>query len=178
MSAQATTPSPSKSRRKVILATIIITIPLIVLLIPALVYGGFTVPVSKITFGETTGSLTRTNATATVQVQTVYEYMFSTRTGGRVRTADTDVSSSRGTANITISLQLTNPSGQTVDLGNVNISGFMGTRNHTIVLGVEEGVRVPGSYQLSIVITANVAPVGGLLQLNLTVTINVNFTVS
>lgn len=178
MSAQATTPSPSKSRRKVILATIIIAIPLIVLLIPALVYGGFTVPVSKITFGETTGSLTRTNATATVQVQTVYEYMFSTRTGGRVRTADTDVSSSRGTANITISLQLTNPSGQTVDLGNVNISGFMGTRNHTIVLGVEEGVRVPGSYQLSIVITANVAPVGGLLQLNLTVTINVNFTVS
>lgn len=178
MSAHATTPSPSKSRRKVILATIIIAIPLIVLLIPALVYGGFTVPVSKITFGETTGSLTRTNATATVQVQTVYEYMFSTRTGGRVRTADTDVSSSRGTANITISLQLTNPSGQTVDLGNVNISGFMGTRNHTIVLGVEEGVRVPGSYQLSIVITANVAPVGGLLQLNLTVTINVNFTVS
>lgn len=178
MSAQATTSSPSKSRRKVILATIIIAIPLIVLLIPALVYGGFTVPVSKITFGETTGSLTRTNATATVQVQTVYEYMFSTRTGGRVRTADTDVSSSRGTANITISLQLTNPSGQTVDLGNVNISGFMGTRNHTIVLGVEEGVRVPGSYQLSIVITANVAPVGGLLQLNLTVTINVNFTVS
>ena len=178
MSAQAT-PSSPKSRRKVILATIVVAIPLIVLLIPPLVYGGFTVPVSRITFGETTGSLSyNQNVQATVEVQTVYEYMFSTRTGGRVRTADTDVSSSRGTANITIHLQLTNPANQTIDLGNVNISGFMGTRNHTIVLGVEEGVRLPGSYHLNILITANVAPVGGLLQLNLTVTIRVDFTVS
>lgn len=161
-----------------VLATLVIAIPLIVLLIPALVYGGFTVPVSRITFGETTGSLISTNAQATVQVQTVYEYMFSTRTGGRVRTADTDVSSSRGTANITIHLQLTNPANQTIDLGDVNISGFMGTRNHTIVLGVEEGVRLPGAYHLDILITANVQPVICCIQLNLTVTIRVDFTVS
>ena len=177
MSAQAT-PSSPKSRRKVILATIVVAIPLIVLLIPPLVYGGFTVPVSRITFGETTGSLTSTSAQATVEVQTVYEYMFSTRTGGKVRKADTDVSSSRGTANITIHLQLTNPANQTIDLGNVNISGFMGTRNHTIVLGVEEGVRLPGAYHLDMLITASVAPVGGLLQLNLTVTVRVDFIVS
>ena len=177
MSAQAT-PSSPKSRRKVILATIVVAIPLIVLLIPPLVYGGFMIPVSRITFGETTGSLTSTSAQATVEVQTVYEYMFSTRTGGRVRTADTDVSSSRGTANITIHLQLTNPANQTIDLGNINISGFMGTRNHTIVLGVEEGVRLPGAYHLDMLITASVAPVGGLLQLNLTVTVRVDFIVS
>lgn len=178
MSAQAT-PSSPKSRRKVILATIVVAIPLIVLLIPPLVYGGFTVPVSRITFGETTGSLAYDqNAKATVQVQTVYEYMFSTRTGGRVRTADTDVSSSRGTANITIHLQLTNPANQTIDLGNVIISGFIGTRNHTIVLGVEEGVRLPGLYHLDVVITANVAPLGGLLELNVSISFRVDFTVS
>lgn len=170
---------PQKSNRKIGIALLLVTVSAGVLVMPLLVYGGFTVPVRRITFGETTGSLTTTpTAQVTVEMQTAYEYMFGTRMSGRVRTADTDVSSSRGTANITMSLQLTNPSGQTIDLGNVNISGAMGTRDHTIYLGVDEGVRVPGSYKLDIQITASVAPVGGIIQLNLTVTVTVNFTVS
>lgn len=169
---------PQKSNRKIGIALLLVAVSAGVLVMPLLVYGGFTVPVRRITFGETTGSLTTTTAQVTVEMQTAYEYMFATRMSGRVRTADTDVSSSRGTANITMSLQLTNPSGQTIDLGNVNISGAMGTRDHTIYLGVDEGVRVPGSYKLDIQITASVAPVGGIIQLSLTVTVTVNFTVS
>lgn len=174
-------PAPSqKSKKKIGVALFLVAVSAGVLLMPVLVYGGFSVPVRRITFGETTGSLTPTSTTAqvTVEMQTAYEYMFLTRTRGRVQTADTDVSSSRGTANITISLQLTNPSGQTVDLGNVNVSGAMGTRNHTLYLGVDEGVSLPGSYHLEILITASVAPIGGILQLNLTVTVTADFTVS
>ncbi len=118
------------------------------------------------------------NGQASVQTVTVYEYMFTVKTSGMVRTTDSNVSSSRGTANVTMTLKLTNPSGQTLDLGHVNISGAMGTRNHTIFLGADEGVRVPGSYHLDVVITASVAPIGGLLQLNLTMTVRVDFTIS
>jgi len=179
MSGPIPTP-PQKSKKKLGIALFLVAVSAGVLLMPVLIYGGFTVPLRRITFGETTGSLTPTSATAqvTVEMQTAYEYMFLTRTRGMVQTTDTDVSSSRGTANITVSLQLTNPSGQTVDLGNVNISGAMGTRNHTLYLGVDEGVRLPGAYHLDILITANVAPIGGLLQLNLTVTVTADFTVS
>lgn len=179
MSIPTPTP-PQKSKKKLGIALFLVAVSAGVLLMPVLIYGGFTVPVQRITFGETTGSLTPTSTTAqvTVEAQTAYEYMFLTRTRGRVQTTDTDVNSSRGTANITITLRLTNPSGQTVDLGNVNISGAMGTRNHTLYLGVDEGVRLPGSYHLDIVITASVAPVGGLLELNLSVTVTADFVVS
>ena len=178
MSAPQPPPAPSRSSRKLVLGAVLVAIPLLVVLIPFAVYGGFTVHVSRITFGETTGSLTTTSAQVTVESKTVYEYMFSVKTGGMVRTSETDVSASRGTANVTMRLELTNPSGQTVNLGNVNISGAMGSRNHTIYLGVDEGVRVPGSYKLDIIITASVAPIGGIIQLNLTTTVPVNFTIS
>ncbi len=170
--------APARSRKKLYLGAGILVVVAAVLLAPAAAYGGFMVPVSKVRFAETTGSLTATSANATVETMTVYEYMFSVRSGGMVRTSDSDVSSSRGTANITVTLKLTNPSGRTLDLGNVNISGGLGTRNHSIYLGASEGVRVPGSYRLDVVITASVAPVSGLLKLNITTMVTVNFTVS
>jgi hypothetical protein len=170
--------TPARSRKKLYIVAGVLAVVAVGLAAPALVYGGFMVPVATVRFGETTGSLTATSANATVESMIVYEYMFSTRSGGMVRTSDSDVSSSRGAANITMSLKLTNPSGQTLDLGNVNISGGLGTRNHTIYLGASEGVRVSGSYTLDVVITASVAPVGGLLELNLTKTVTASFTVS
>jgi hypothetical protein len=169
--------APTRSRKKLYLAAGIVVIVIAVLVAPAIVYGGFTLPVATVRFGETTGSLSATSANATVQTMMVYEYMFSVRSAGMVRTSDSDVSSSRGTANITMSLKLTNPSGQTLDLGNVSIRGGLGTRNHILYLGASEGVRVPGSYRLDIIITANVAPVSGLLELDLTTTVTVSFTV-
>ncbi len=147
-------------------------------MMPLLIYGGFTVQVRRITFGETTGSLNPTSAQVTVETQTAYEYMFVTRTSARVRTSETSMQPAQGTATITIRLQLTTPSSQTIDLGNVNISGSIGTRDHTIYLGVDEGVRVPGSYSLDIIITAIVTPVGGIQLSPLTVTVTATFTVS
>ncbi len=174
----ATPANPPKSSRKLVLVAVVVAIPLLVLLVPALVYGGFTVPVRKITFNETTGSLLAGSAQVEVQTVTVYEYMFSIKSQGMVRTAETDVSTSRGTTNVTMRLELRTPSNQTLDLGRVNLSGAMGTRTHILYLSVDEGVRLPGSYTLTIFITANVDPVGIGLELNLTVTVAVPFTVS
>ncbi len=134
------------------------------------------VPLSKVVFNETTGSLSATQATANVSLITAYEYYFSVRSGGMFRTSDTNVNSN-GNTTIKIDLKLTNPSGQTTDLGNTNINGGLGTRTHTIYLSLDQGVRVSGSYTLNVDITASVT-VGGLLQANLTTTVTTTFTVS
>ena len=170
--------APARSRKKLFVAMAILAVVVVALVAPAVVYGGFTVPVTTVKFRETTGSLFASSGNATVSVVTVYEYMFSSRASGMVRTENSNVSSSRGTANITMSLKLTNPSGQSLDLGSVNISGGIGARDHTIYLGASEGVRLPGSYRLDVTITASVA-VGGLLELNLSpITVSVTFTIS
>jgi len=170
-------PAPKKKSRKGLLALLVIVVAAIVLVIPPALAGGLMVPVSKVVFGETTGSLSATQATANVSLITAYEYYFSIRAGGMFRTSDTSVNSN-GNTTIKIDLKLTNPSGQTTDLGNTNINGGIGTRTHTIYLSIDQGVRVSGSYTLNINITANVT-VGGFLQLNLTpLVLTTTFTVS
>ncbi|HZY46495.1 MAG TPA: hypothetical protein VFE96_01745 [Candidatus Bathyarchaeia archaeon] len=173
------TAPPSKKSRKGLIALVVIVIAAVVLAIPPVLAGGLYVPVSKVVFGEKTGSLFAGNASATVSTVTAYEYYFSIRTGGMVRTSDTSVSSSSGSSvNVTISLTLTNPSGTTVDLGKTNISGGIGTRSHTIYLSVDQGVRVSGTYTLAIVISVQVS-VGGVLEVGISpVTLNVTFSVS
>jgi len=178
MSAPTTSPSKPRTRRRRVLAGTIAIIVLIVVLVPPLLASGFTIPVSKVTFNETTGSLAFASANATVQVMTAYQWLFTVRTGGMIQTSNTDVSSSRGTVNITVRLELTNPSNQVVDLGNTTINGAIGTRSHTLYLSVDQGVRVAGTYKLDIIVEADVNPVGGPIQLALTKTVTVNFTIS
>ena len=170
-------PAAKKKSRKGLLALLVIVVAAVVLVIPPALAGGLMVPVSKVVFKETTGSLSATQATVNVSLVTAYEYYFSIRTGGMFRTSETSVSNSNGNTTITIDLKLTNPSGQTIDLGNTNLSGGIGTRTHTIYLSVDQGVRVSGSYVLNIDITANVT-VGGILQVNLTHVVSTSFTIS
>ncbi len=171
-------PAAKKKSRKGVLALLIIVVAAVVLVIPPAFAGGLMVPLSKVVFKETTGSLSATQATANVSLITAYEYYFSIRSGGMLRTSDTSVSStSSGNTTITIDPKLTNPSGQITDLGNTNISGGIGTRTHTIYLSIDQGVRVSGSYTLNIDITATVN-VGGILQANLTTVVTTSFTVS
>src|SRR2546429_9912449 len=106
-----------KKSRKGLIALAVIVIAVIVLVIPPALAGGLMVPVSKVVFGETTGSLSATQATANVSLITAYEYYFSIRAGGMFRTSDTSVSSSNGNTSVIMDLKLTNPSGQSVDLG-------------------------------------------------------------
>jgi hypothetical protein len=171
-----TAPSATKRSRKGLLVLIIIVVAALILVIPPALAGGLMVPLSKVVFKETTGSLSATQATANVSLITAYEYYFSVRTGGMLRTSDTSVNSN-GNTTITMDLKLTNPSGLTTDLGSTNISGGIGTRTHTIYLSVDQGVRVSGSYALNVYITASVT-VGGLLQVNLTTLVTSNFTIS
>src|SRR5690348_7950505 len=158
-------PPEKKKGKKKLLVLLVIVIVALVLVIPPALAGGLMVPVSKVVFNETTGSLSATQATANVSLVTAYEYYFLIRTGGMVRTSDTSVNSN-GNTTITMDLKLTNPSGQTTDLGNTNINGGIGTRSHTIYLSVDQGVRVSGSYTLNVYITASVT-VGGLLHASL-----------
>ncbi|OLE91385.1 MAG: hypothetical protein AUF79_04865 [Crenarchaeota archaeon 13_1_20CM_2_51_8] len=171
------TPPANKKSRKGLLVLLVIVVAAVILVIPPALAGGLMVPVSKVVFGENTGSLSATQAAANVSLVTAYEYYFSIRAGGMFRTSDTSVSNSNGNTTITIDLKLTNPSGQTIDLGNTNISGGIGTRTHTIYLSIDQGVRASGSYVLNIDITANVT-VGVNLQLNLTHVVTTTFTVS
>jgi hypothetical protein len=167
-----------KANRKGLLVLLVIVGIGAVLVAPPALAGGLMVPVSKVVFGETTGSLSATQATANVSLITAYEYYFSIRAGGMVRTSDTSVSSSNGNTSIIMDLKLTNPSGQTVDLGNTTLSGGIGTRTHTIYLSIDQGVRTSGSYVLNVGITAHISLLG-ILQANIySRTVTTTFTVS
>src|SRR5713101_4491265 len=153
-------PAAKPKSKKILPLAIIAVIIIAILLVPVALAGGFTVPVSKLTFNETTGSFSYTTVQASVSTVTVYEYYLSIRSRGTVQTTDTDVSSSRGSSIITISLMLTNPYNQTIDLGHTNINGGLGTRSHTIYLSIDQGVKAPGTYKLDIIITANLSVLG------------------
>src|SRR5713101_5302701 len=153
-------PTAKKKSRKGLLALLVIVIAAVVLVIPPALAGGLMVPVSKVVFGETTGSLSATQATANVSLITAYEYFFSIRAGGMFRTSDTSVNSNNGNTSITMDLKLTNPSSQTVDLGNTTLSGGLGTRTHTVYLSIDQGVRVSGSYMLNVYISVRVSVLG------------------
>jgi hypothetical protein len=125
--------------------------------VPVALAGGWSVPLAKVTYNETTGSLSHSNLQASVSVITAIEYYFSIRAGGMVRSSDSsNVSSSRALTNITISMKLITPSNQTIDLGKTNISGGVGTRSHTVYLSIDQGVRASGNYKLDIVVTATI----------------------
>src|SRR5438309_9058752 len=171
-------PPSKKKSRKGLIALAVIVIAGIVLVIPPALAGGLMVPVSKVVFNETTGSLSATQATANVSLITAYEYYFSIRAGGMFRTSDASVSNSNGNATITIDLKLTNPSGQTIDLGNTNISGGIGTRTHTIYLSIDQGVRISGSYTLDIDLTVHVTVLGILGVSIYSKTVVATFTVT
>ncbi len=155
-------PGASKRRptRKILLGAIAIIV-IVILLVPIALAGGVNVPVSKLTFNETTGSLGYSNVQLTTSIVTAYEYYFSIRAGGMVRTSDSsNVSSSRGTTNITISMMLTNPSNQTISLGNTTITGGIGTRSHIVYLSIDQGVKASGRYKLDVTIMARVSLLG------------------
>jgi hypothetical protein len=168
----------TKKNRKGLLVFLVILVAAVVLVIPPALAGGLMVPVSKVVFGETTGSLSTTSANVTVQTITAYEYYFSVRAGVMVRTRDTSVSSSNGNTSVTMDLKLTNPSGQTVDLGNTSLSGGLGTRTHTIYLSIDQGVRVSGSYVLNVDITVHVTVLGILGASIYSKTVVATFTVA
>src|SRR5256712_11830243 len=134
----------AKSKKRLILAVIPIAI-LAVLVTPIALAGKYNVPLEIMSFDDTTGTPSTSSLRLTSQVVTAWEYYFSIRTQGMVRTSDSSVSSNGGTTNITLTMTLTNPSNQTIDLGRTNISGGIGARTHTIYLSIDQGVRANGS---------------------------------
>jgi hypothetical protein len=155
---------------------IVIIVAATILLTPIALAGAVTVPQAQITFTEDTsggpkpdlgGCVTYIhNSTytsppcTTASSVTVYEYYFLTRPGGMLRTSDTSLNNTGGSANITISMVLSPPTGQSVNLGNMTISGAVGTRTHTLYLSIDQGVRASGIYTLTVSIDSSVKLAG------------------
>jgi len=171
-------PTPkTKSRKKIILAIIAIAV-IAVVATPVALAGSYRVPLEVMSFNETSGTSSATNLTLTSQVITAWEYYFSVREQGMVRTSDSSVSSNGGTTNVTLTMTLTNPSNQTIDLGQTNISGGIGSRTHTIYLSVDQGVRANGSYRLDVTVTIHVTLFGGVVEGVFLTRLHSNFTLS
>ena len=75
-------------------------------------------------------------------------------------------------------MTLTNPSNQTIDLGQTSISGGIGGRTHTIYLSIDQGVRANGTYGLDVMFTANVVLFGGVVELPFSTTLHSDFVLS
>ena len=169
--------SKGKSRRKLVLAVVAILV-IVIAMTPIALARAFNVPLAVARFNETTGISSAGSLNVTIQIITAWEYFFSVRTQGMVRTSGSGTSSNGGTTNITMSMMLTNPSNQTIDLGKTNISGGIGGRTHTIYLSVDQGVRVNGNYRLDVRFTANVVLFGGVVELPFSTTLHTSFVIS
>ena len=163
-------------RNMLAVLVIVIVAAAAILLTPIALAGAVTVPLAKITFSEdTSGGATPAlggcvtyvhNSTytsppcRTASSITVYEYYYLTKSGGVLRTSDNSVNSTAGSANITITMIVSTPAGQQVNLGNMTINGAVGNRTHTVYLSVDQGVRVSGIYTLTISIDVRVKLAG------------------
>ncbi len=167
----------ARSRKRLILAIIAIAV-IAVVVTPIALAGSYRVPLEIMSFDDTTGSTSTSSLRLTSQVVTAWEYYLSIRTQGMVRTSDSSVSSNGGTTNITLTMTLTNPSNQTIDLGRTDISGGIGGRTHNIYLSIDQGVRANGSYRLDVIFTANVVLFGGVVEVPFSTTLRSNFVLS
>lgn len=171
-------PAPKEESRKKLVLTIIAVGIIIIAVTPIGLAGAFNVPLATATFDERTG-LSATGAfIVTSRIVTAWEYYFSIRTQGMMKTSSSNVSSSGGTTNITIALRLNNPLNQTIDLGTTSISGGIGGRTHTIYLSIEQGVRANGNYRLDLTFTANVSLFGGVAEAQYSRTLQSYFVIS
>src|SRR5712692_4039546 len=93
--------SPRRFNRKALIGLLIIAIPSLILLTPALYYGSFSLQIARIVFAETTSagqlSLSYSRAGGKPEPHNVYDYIFTVEAGGIFHTRDTSVSASQGT---------------------------------------------------------------------------------
>jgi hypothetical protein len=148
--------------KKTILGIIIVVViaAAAILVTPIALVGNVTVPLTKITFNETTGSLSFDHAANTTSTVTAYEYYYLIRTGGWFRTSENKVNASAGQANINITLVFSTPStGGSLPMQ--TLSGVaLGNRTHTIYLSLDQGLHVSGTYRLTVTIDAAVEKAG------------------
>jgi len=150
---------------------IVVIVAAAILLTPIALAGAVTVPVSQIAFSEDTGGGSVSLGggcynpdmvvlcNSTTSSMTVYQYYFVTRPGGVLKSSDTKINSTAGSTNVTISMILTTPS-QTVNLGNMTVTGGVGNRTHTVYLGIDQGVRASGTYKLTVTVDARILLAG------------------
>jgi hypothetical protein len=158
-----------------LLAVVVIVIIAVVAILatPVVLAGGsFNVPVTKITFNEATdGGLkfpttpggangdywTTTNSTAQTSV---YTYYYSQRTQPWFQTTENKVNASAGSVNMNFTFHLSTPSGGQ-DLPMQQLTGVaLGNRTHTVYLSVDQGVKDPGTYTLTVTVNYSIKEAG------------------
>jgi hypothetical protein len=148
--------------KKPILGIIIVVVIAVaaILVAPVAFAGNVTVPLTKITFNETTGSLSFDHAANTTSTVTAYEYYYIIRPGGWFRTSENKVNASAGQANINITIVFSTPSSGG-SLPMQTLSGVaLGNRTHTLYISVDQGQNVSGTYRLTVTIDAAVKSAG------------------
>ncbi len=154
--------SPRRFNRKALIGLLIIAIPSLILLTPALYYGSFTLQIARIVFDETTRpgqpSLSYSGAGGKAEPHNVYDYIFTLETGGIFHTRDTSVSASQGTVTLTVNVKVTTYTGKTVYSATTTLNGGIGKRSHTLYLGPSQGVHPSEVYSTRITLTANITP--------------------
>jgi hypothetical protein len=148
--------------KKQILGIIIVVVIAVaaVLLAPVAFAGNVTVPLTKVTFNETTGSLSFDHPANTTSSVTAYEYYYLIRPGGWFRTSENKVNASAGQANINITLVFSTPNGAS-SLPMQTLTGVaLGNRTHTVYISVDQGQRVSGTYRLTVTLDAAVKSAG------------------
>jgi len=150
---------------------VVVIVAAAILLTPVALAGAVTVPVSQISFSENTssgsvhlgGGCYNPNmvvlCNSTTSSMTVYQYYFSTRPGGVLRSTDTKINSTAGSTNVTITMLLTTPT-QIVNLGNMTISGGVGNRTQTVYLSIDQNLRASGTYKLTVTVDASILLAG------------------
>ena len=144
--------------KKQILGILIVVVIAVaaVLLAPVAFAGNVTVPLTKVTFNETTGSLSFDHPTNPTSTVTAYEYYYLIRPGGWFRTTENKVNASAGQANINITLVFSTPNGGG-SLPMQTLNGVaLGNRTHTIYISVDQGQSASGTYRLTVTIDAAV----------------------
>lgn len=133
-----------------------------ILLTPIALAGNVSIPVAQVTFSENTSgsvklggacyssSTIQCNSTSTT---TAYQYYYFGRPSLDSAT-NTNINSTAGSTNVTVSLWLTTPS-SFISLGNMTFSGGVGNRTHTVYLSIDQGVRVSGIYKLTVTVDAS-----------------------
>ncbi len=162
MSPSSQSSSPRRLNRRALIGLLIVAIPSIILLMPALYYGSFTLQIARIVFDETTNpsqpSLSYSGSDGKAEPHNIYDYVFNIETVGILRTRDTSVSTSQGTVTLTINVTVTTYTGKTVYSYSTILNGGMGRRSHALYLGPSQGVHPSQVYSASITLTANISP--------------------
>jgi hypothetical protein len=148
---------------------LIVIIAISAVLVTPIAYAGglINIPITKITFNETTsptGLTVATNSNTSYPITTnstmttnVYSYYYMQRAADWFQTSNnTILNGNMGSVNLNFTFILSRPNSNDMFLHAQLTSVGLGNRTHTVYLSMDQGVRNSGTYHLTIIIDAHI----------------------